>query len=307
MSAALSQPAGAASWVPAFVMLGAIWGASFLFVHLAVGDFGPLATSGLRVMIAAAFLLPFVVWRGQLHLLRQHAWRLLVVGVLTSGLPFTLYAFALMSLSTGMSGILNASTPMFGALVAWLWLGERLNRWRSLGLALGFVGVTVLAWDQTRFKAADGLAGLWAVLACLGACLSYGVSASYTRLRLAGVPSLVTAAGSQVGASLALALPTALTWPERMPSVSAWLALGTVGVLCTGVAYLLFYRVVQRAGPARSLAVAYLIPLFAVGYGLLLLGERLSPSMVIGGGVILLGTALATGMLAPARAPGPPP
>lgn len=307
MSAALSQPASAASWVPAFVVLGAIWGASFLFVHLAVGDFGPLATSGLRVMIAAAFLLPFVVWRGQLHLLRQHAWRLLVVGVLTSGLPFTLYAFALMSLSTGMSGILNASTPMFGALVAWLWLGERLNRWRSLGLALGFVGVTVLAWDQTRFKAADGLAGLWAVLACLGACLSYGVSASYTRLRLAGVPSLVTAAGSQVGASLALALPTALTWPERMPSVSAWLALGTVGVLCTGVAYLLFYRVVQRAGPARSLAVAYLIPLFAVGYGLLLLGERLSPSMVIGGGVILLGTALATGMLAPARAPGPPP
>lgn len=307
MSAALSQPASAASWVPAFVMLGAIWGASFLFVHLAVGDFGPLATSGLRVMIAAAFLLPFVVWRGQLHLLRQHAWPLLVVGVLTSGLPFTLYAFALMSLSTGMSGILNASTPMFGALVAWLWLGERLNRWRSLGLALGFVGVTVLAWDQTRFKAADGLAGLWAVLACLGACLSYGVSASYTRSRLAGVPSLVTAAGSQVGASLALALPTALTWPERMPSVSAWLALGTVGVLCTGVAYLLFYRVVQRAGPARSLAVAYLIPLFAVGYGLLLLGERLSPSMVIGGGVILLGTALATGMLAPARAPGPPP
>lgn len=275
--------------------LAAIWGSSFLFMRLAVGEMGPLATAGMRVAIAALFLLPVLIWRRQVPLLRTHAGPLLVVGMLNSGLPFVLYAFALQSISTGLSAMLNATTPMFGALVAWLWLGERLNRWRVLGLALGFVGVGLLAWEQASFKA-GGLAALWAVLACLLACLSYGVAASYTRRHLQNVPSVAAAAGSQIGAGLVLALPTAWAWPERMPSATAWLGVLAVGVVCSGVAYLLFYRVVQRAGAARSLAVTYLIPLFALLYGVLLLGEHLSLAMLLGGAVILLGTALATGM-----------
>ncbi len=283
-------------WRRDFVALAAIWGSSFLFMRLAVAEWGPLATAGMRVAIAAAFLLPLLLWRRQAPLLRPHAWPLVVVGTLNSVLPFVLYAFALQSLSTGLSAMLNATTPMFGALVAWLWLDERLNRWRVLGLVLGFVGVGLLAWEQARFKA-GGLAALWAVLACLGACVSYGISASYGRKHLAQVPSLVVAAGSQIGAALVLALPTAWAWPAQRPSATAWLAVLAVGVLCTGLAYLMFYRVLQRAGAARSLSVTYLIPLFALVYGVLLLGEQLSAAMLLGGAVILLGTALSVGAL----------
>ncbi len=297
MSPPSPSPAAPGPWLTDFTLLAAIWGSSFLFMRLAVGDFGPVATAAVRVGIAALFLLPLLLWRGQGAQLRQHAWPLLVVGLLNSGLPFALYAFALMSVSTGLSAILNATTPMFGALVAWLWLGERLSRWRLAGLALGLAGVTVLAWDQASFKATGSLAGVWAVLACLGACLSYGLAASYTRRHLAEVPPQVTATGSQIGACAGLLLPAAWTWPAQTPSPTAWAAVLAVGVLCTGVAYLLFYRVVQRAGPVRALTVTYLIPLFAVLYGVLLLGERITLAMVAGGAVILLGTALSTGLL----------
>ena len=292
------MPAG---WLRDFVALAAIWGASFFFMRLAVVDFGPLSTAAVRVLIGSAFLLPVLLWRGQGALLRQHWRALLVVGVLNSGLPFALYAFALMSITTGLSAILNATTPMFGALVAWLWLGERLTPWRLVGLGLGFAGVTVLAWDQASFRGGE-LSALWAVLACLGACLSYGLAASFTRLRLSQLPPLVTATGSQIGASVGLALPALLTWPAQLPGRTAWLAVLAVGVVCTGVAYLLFYRVIARAGPSRALTVTYLIPLFAVVYGVLLLDEHFTPAMLTGGLVILLGTALSTGLLPRTRA-----
>lgn len=303
MTSASTPPAASppAPWLTDFTLLAAIWGSSFLFIRLAVGDFGPVATAAVRVAIAAAFLLPLLLWRGQGALLGRHAWPLLVVGVLNSGLPFALYAFALLSVSTGLSAILNATTPMFGALVAWLWLGERLSPWRIAGLVLGLAGVTLLAWDQASFKATAGLAGVWAVLACLGACLSYGLAASYTRRHLAQVPPQVTATGSQIGATVGLALPALLTWPAQTPSATAWWAVLVAGVVCTGVAYLLFYRVVLRAGPVRALTVTYLIPLFAVLYGVLLLDEHLTPAMLAGGTVILLGTALSTGVLQPGR------
>jgi drug/metabolite transporter (DMT)-like permease len=294
-------PAVTAAWVRDFVALGAIWGSSFLFIRLAVGDFGPLATTALRVSIGAAFLLPVLLWRSDMRLLRQHWRALLVVGVLSSALPFGLYAYALTFITTGLSAILNATTPMFAALVAWIWLRDGLGVWRSLGLALGFAGVIVLAWDQASFKATGGMGPLLAVLACLGACMSYAVAASYTRLHLSQVPPLVTATGSQIGASVALALPAAFTWPTQAPSATAWLAVLVVGVFCTGLAYLLFYRLIARGSPSRTMTVGYLIPLFAVVYGVLLLDEQLTPAMVTGGLVILLGTALASGLLQPQK------
>ena len=128
-------PAVTAAWVRDFVALGAIWGSSFLFIRLAVGDFGPLATTALRVGIGAAFLLPVLLWRSDKRLLRQHWRALLVVGVLSSALPFALYAYALTFITTGLSAILNATTPMFAALVAWIWLRDGLGVWRSLGAA----------------------------------------------------------------------------------------------------------------------------------------------------------------------------
>jgi drug/metabolite transporter (DMT)-like permease len=289
-----------AGWLAQFVALGAIWGSSFMFMRLAVADFGPVTTATLRVSLGALFLLPLLLWRGQWPALRARWRAIFFVGLLNSGIPFALFAFSLLTITTGLSSIINATVPMFGALVAWLWLGERPGLWRIAGLVLGFIGVSLLAWDQAGLRAdASGLHPIWAMLACLGACISYALAASYTRLYLHDVPPLAAATGSQIGAALGMALPALWLWPQQAPSQAAWLSLLVLGALCTGVAYLLYFRLLGSASPTRALAVTYLIPLFAVSYGVTLLDEPFTPGMGLSALVILLGTAMATGMIDP--------
>jgi drug/metabolite transporter (DMT)-like permease len=293
----------ALSSVVDFVLLAAIWGGSFLFMRLAVVDLGPLPTAALRVAIASAFLLPLVLWRGLGPQLRRHWRKIFIVGALNSGIPFALFAFAVSTITTGLSSILNATVPLFGALVAWLWLSDRPAASRAVGLVVGFAGVALLAWDGASFKAGTGgPAPGWAVLACLVATLCYGIAASATKKYLAGLPPLVTATGSQLGATLLLALPAAWSWPAKMPGATAWLALVAVGVLCTGIAYILYFRLIEEAGPARALAVTFVVPVFAVLYGVLFLHEQVTAWMLFCAGVIVCGTALSTGLLKlPAR------
>ena len=285
-------------WLTEFVLLGAIWGASFLFTRLGAAEFGALPTAGLRVGIAALFLLPLLLLHGQWQALSKHWKKIFVLGMLNSGIPFALYAYALLSITTGLSSLLNATVPLFGALIAWLWLKDRPHGMKILGLLIGFVGVAMLAWGKASFKPnASGLVTGWAVLACLGACLCYGISASFTKRYLSGVPSLVIATGSQIGATIGLALPTLWLWPSQTPSTTAWLALLAVGVLCTGVAYVLYFRLIDKVGAAGSLTVTFLIPVFAVFYGMVFLGESVTAWMLFCGAVILLGTALSMGLL----------
>ncbi len=140
------------AWVFDFVLLAAIWGASFLFMRTASHEFGVFATAGLRTCIGALFLLPLLLWRGHAGALRQYGVRTMAIGVLNSAVPFACFSYALLSISTGLSAILNATVPLFGALVAWAWLGDRPSRMRLLGLAIGFAGVTALAWEKASFK-----------------------------------------------------------------------------------------------------------------------------------------------------------
>ncbi|HZY20180.1 MAG TPA: DMT family transporter [Ramlibacter sp.] len=280
------------------MLLGAVWGASFLFMRLAVVDFGPMPTAALRVGIASLFLVPLLLLRGLGPLLRTHWRKVFAVGALNSGIPFALYAFAVTTITTGLSAILNATVPLFGAVVAWLWLKDRPAPARAVGLAVGFAGVAMLAWDKASFRpGAAGVASGWAVLACLLATLCYGIAASATKKHLAGLPPLVTATGSQLGATVALIVPALWSWPAATPGPRAWLALLALGTLCTGVAYILYFRLIEEAGPSRALAVTFLVPAFAVLYGLLFLGERVTPWMVVCAGVIVCGTALSTGLL----------
>ncbi len=285
-------------WRTDFVLLAAIWGSSFLFMRLGTVEFGALPTAGVRVAIAALFLLPLLLWRGLGPQLTQHWKKTFFVGLLNSGIPFACISYALLSISTGLSSVLNATVPLFGALVAWYWLKDRPNGLRILGLVIGFLGVALLAWDKASFKPdASGLATGWAVLASLLACLCYGIAASYTKRHLSGLPALVTATGSQLGATLGLALPTVWLWPQRMPGTGAWLALLAVGVLCTGVAYILYFRLIENVGPARSLAVTFVVPVFAVIYGTIFLHEAVSMWMVFCGAIIICGTALSANLL----------
>lgn len=300
MTTSVQQGVTAASpgWVADFFLLGAIWGASFLFMRTATVEIGPVPTSAIRVAIATAFLWPLLLLRGHGAQLRRH-WKLVfAIGLLNSGIPFALFSFALLSITTGMSAVLNATVPLFGALIAWGWLKDRPSLSRGIGLAIGFFGVALLAWDEASFKpGASGYAPGWAVLACLAACVCYGIAANATKRYLGGLPALVTATGSQMGATLGLALPALWLWPGRMPSVQAWLALLALGVVCTGVAYILYFRLIERAGPPRTLAVTFLIPVFAVLYGVLFLGETVTWWMLLCAAVIVCGTALSTGLL----------
>ena len=286
------------TWLADYLVLGALWGSSFLFTRFSALEFGAMATAAGRVAIAAAFLLPIVIIKGLLPELQQHWKKIFVMGIFNSAIPFACFAFALLSITTGLSSILNATVPMFGALVAWVWLKDKPALPRIAGIVIGFTGIALLAWDKATFKPdASGAAPGWAVLACLLACLCYGIAASFAKKYMGGISPMVTAAGSQIGATLGLALPAIWLWPASTPSTTAWLALLVLGIACTGIAYVLYFRLIEKAGPQRTLTVTFLIPVFAVFYGAVFLRETVTPWMLLCAVVIVCGTALATGLV----------
>jgi drug/metabolite transporter (DMT)-like permease len=291
------------SLIAEFFLLAALWGSSFLFMRLGAAEFGPVPTAGLRVALAALFLLPVFLVKGVWADFVRRARPILLVGLLNSGIPFALFAFAVMHISTGLTSILNATVPLSGALVAWLWLKDRPGGSRMLGLLIGFAGVSLLVAGKSGFGATGVAApgstslSLLAMGACLLATLCYGLAASFTKRYLTGAHPLATATGSQIGAALGLALPTLWLWPAQPATASAWGALAAVALLCTSVAYILFFRIIEQAGPSRALTVTFLVPVFALGYGAVFLGEQITPWMVGCGVVIVGGTALSTGLV----------
>ncbi len=278
--------------------LAAIWGASFLFMRIGAGEFGAVPLAALRITGGALLLLPLMAARGQAAELRRHWRAITVVGFLNCALPYALFGHAALAINAGLSSILNATSPLWGALVAWLWLGDRLTPARTFGLAVGFGGVVWLAWDKASFKPGDhGVSAGMAIAACLLATLSYALSANYIKRRLGGVPPLAVAAGSQTAGALMLALPALWLWPATLPSATAWWSLVLLAFVCTGLPLLMFFRLIARLGPARAITVTFLIPVFGVLWGAAVLGEAITGTMVAGCGVILLGTALVTGAL----------
>lgn len=263
------------------------------------GEFGPVALAFVRVSGALLFLVPLMLWRGEGRAALRH-WRpLFVVGLTNSAIPFLCFSFAALSIPAAVLSIFNAATPLMGALIAWLWLKDRMTPARAIGLAVGFGGVVWLVWSRSGAALAAGmdLDAAAPLLACVGATLGYGFSASFTKRFLTGVPPVASATGSQIAATLCLALPAFFTWPAASPSTRAWGAALLLAIVCTGVAYVMFFRLIATIGPARAISVTFLIPLFAALWGFLFLGEHVSGDMVLGCATILLGTALTTGVL----------
>ena len=284
-----------------FVLLAAIWGASFLFIRVAVPEFGPLPLMLVRCAVGAAVLLP-IAWvrHGGARLVDEagrHGGRMVLGGVLNSAIPFVMFGFAGLWLTAGFSSILNATTPIFGAIVGYFWLRDRLTGWRVAGLVIGIAGVVLISWDKASFREGEG--GGWAVLACLVATFSYGIAGNFAKRHLGGINPLVVAAGSQVGATLVLLPPGIALWPSQAPSGGAWFSALALGAVCTGLAYVLFFRLIANVSTSAALSVTFLIPLFGLIWGWLFLSETVDASMLVGGLVIVIGTALANGVLRP--------
>jgi drug/metabolite transporter (DMT)-like permease len=290
--------------VAELIALAALWGASFLFTRIAVPAFGPYALAEIRVAIAALILLPLAAWSGSLPALRQHPGRFLLLGAVNTAFPFALFAYAALTITAGMASIVNAAAPMFAAAIAWIWLRDRLTVSQSLGLLIGLIGVIWLAGGWPDF----GPHGSgWALAAALLATLSYGYSANVAKRYFSGVPPTAVAAGSQAAAALWLAPFALMFWPSQAIANRDWWAVVALGVLCTGVAYLLYFRLLARIGPARAITVTFLIPVFAMIWGGLVLSEAVTASMAVGCLLILAGTALATGLLSFNRRAAAPP
>jgi drug/metabolite transporter (DMT)-like permease len=278
-------------------LLAALWGASFLFMRIAAPEFGPLALVEVRVVIAAVFLLGLLAWRGELGALRVQPGRLAALGVLNSALPFVLLTYATLHVTAGFAAILNATVPLWTALIGWLWLRNAIRPLQWTGLALGLAGVAVLVWGKASFTpSASQLGTTLAFAAALVATCAYGLAANCTRKYLPDARPLVLAGGSQIGAATALLAPALLTWPATMPSPLAWASAIALGLACTALAYLLYFRLLARVGAVSASAVTFLIPAFATGWGALFLGEGVTLQMLAGGGVILAGTALGLGL-----------
>ncbi|MFN8580880.1 MAG: DMT family transporter [Gemmatimonadaceae bacterium] len=241
------------------VLLGAIWGSSFMFMRVAVPAFGPVPLIAIRVTIAALTLAPILAWQRKLVWPRASLGHLVLVGVLNSALPFCLFAYATQTISAGLAAVLNSTVPIFAVLIARAWLHQPITLTRGLGTAVGFAGVTLLVWHDlaTRGQA-------MAIIAGTTSSVCYAFAAHYTRRYLAHLDPLVVATGSQIAAAMAL-LPIALfTLPHRWPSSADWGAVFVLGLLCTSAAYAIYFQLIARIGASSAVLVTYLIPVFGI-------------------------------------------
>lgn len=291
------------------LLLAAVWGASFLFLRMAAPVVGSLAVAALRVTGAALLLLPLLMLRGDLAKLRPWLPALLVSAVLSYVVPFVGLSQAARSLPAGLLSILNATTPLWGALIGWWWAGEKLSPGRLLGLAIGIAGVALLAADRSQISSG---AAWQAVLLCLGSTLMYALAVHHAKRYLGGLSPTSVSAGSLGCAALMLALPAWWVGPQpaqgpplawsQVP-VATWGATLGLATLCTALAYLLFYRLIARVGPSRALTVTFLIPVFGMLWGRLFLHEQISLTMMGSTTVIVLGTLLSSGAWTPFNPP----
>jgi drug/metabolite transporter (DMT)-like permease len=266
------------------VALAAMWGASFLFMRIAAPAIGPLATAELRMLVAGATLTAWFAFTGFDPQWRRW-WRYyLAIGLVNSAAPFLLYAYSALHLSVGLMAVINATSPMWGALLSSLVLKDRLTARRSAGLVLGIAGVALVSGPQA--------ASAWlAIAACLGAAFCYGLAGIVLRLAARDTTARGMAVGTQTMAGLLL-LPLLLTAPAAVPPAGVIASVLAIGIVCSGVAYVMYFRLIADIGATRALTVTYLIPMFGVLWGALFLGEPLTLTMLLGALIVIAGTVL---------------
>jgi drug/metabolite transporter (DMT)-like permease len=256
-------------------------------MRVAAHDFGPLPLVEIRLALGALILVPFL-WTARKQFTGALWLRLAGIGAINSAIPFALFAWGAERAPAGIGAITNAMAGPFAALVAFLFFGEQIGRRRAFGLLLGFIGVVVLSSGRT-----GGGASVWpAALAGATAALCYGFGGNLLKRYLAGVPASAVASATSICASVLVAPLAIATWPDHPIPLISWVSAALLGVLCTGLAYVLYYRLIHRIGATRAATVTYIIPAFGVLWGWLLLAEPLTLTMGIAGALILSGVAL---------------
>ena len=275
------------------LLLAAIWGASFILFRVIVPVLGPVVTVELRVLIAGIALLIYAgIIRANLEWRERWPWYA-VVGITNSAIPFALIAYSEVRLSASLASILNASTPLFTAILAAIFFRDPLTSRKILGLMLGFAGVVVLVgWSPLE----PDLTTYLSVAAMLGATFFYGLSSNLTRLKLKGAPPLSAAVGSQLASSLALLPLVPFNLAQAAPDLTVVLCLLGLALVCTAFAYILYFRLILETGATRASTVTFIVPVFGVLWGALFLREPVGPEKILACTIILLGASLVTGL-----------
>lgn len=273
------------------ISLAAIWGGSFLFMRVSAHVLGPVLLISLRVLLGALFLLAVALMQKKPLEFRAHWKHFLILGLINTALPFTLFAFAAQTLPASLLSILNATAPIWGAIVAALWLRTPFTVKSISGLVLGIAGVAILVgYDPTHMTLATGIA----IAAGLAAGLCYGLASVYAK-QAKSVDAFSNAHGSLWAACLWI-VPAAPFFPAvEAPGMWVIASVAALGVLCSGVAYSLYFSLIDEIGAAPALSVGFLIPVFGVLWGSVILHEPVGLRTLVGGAIVLLGTALITG------------
>ncbi len=279
----------------AFVTLAALWGASFLFLRLAVPEFGPVLSAELRVGIAWAALsvmsLVSMVGRrtAQQSPLTVTWWKMALVGLTNSALPFALYGFAALSLPAGYLAILNSLVPLWGGLLAAVFLGQPL-RW-TLFAAVALAGLGISQMVRLGPVPVDQQT-LLAALACAAATLCYAIAGQLTRIWLTGITAIRSARTTLGYASLGILPFIGPDLQQASPTPVGWGAVLALGLVSSALAYLLFFWLLKQMGPVRASSVTFLIPGFGVIWGALFLGESLGAPVLLGLGFVVVASLL---------------
>lgn len=284
----------------ALIGLAALWGASFLFIRIAAPVFGPVLTIEGRVALAAlALVLYLLITRKSLDFSKR--WKqYLIIGALNAAIPFTLIATSALHLTASMSSILNSLTPLFTALIVWGWMNETLSTRKWVGILVGVIGVVLLVgWSSIPFTKETMIAIALAVLSTI----SYGLAGVYAKKTFVGVAPLSLAAGQQIAASLLLIPFTFFNLPNTTSNFSLIpiLAVLALALFCTAIAYLLYFYLIESVGPTKTLSVTFLIPVFGMIWGVLILNEKITLGMLVGFIVILMGVFLISDIKLPTK------
>ncbi len=269
-------------WV-LITILGAVWGSAFMFIKIATPELGPIALVNIRLAVAGLIFIPFLLQQKYLKHFRSNLKNILVLSVINTALPFSLFAYASLESSSNMLSILNGTTAIMAVVISTIWLKIRLNFFQIMGVFIGLFGIIVLANPDNVYIS------MKATIFCLSAAFCYALSANYIQKFAYKTNTIVLIGWSLVIASVLLLPITFFNLPSQFPSNNVIFSILWLGVISTGVAFLGYVRLIEKVGAVKTATVAYFIPVFGVIWGYVFLGEPITLQILIGMILILIG------------------